>query len=227
MRPSIGFRRVVRANHRAQMDGLANIAPLSDDTTEGVSLFSTLPHHLLDKDQRIVEIASALPGEGTSTLAREIALLMGSRFSKSVMLVRVLDGPCSELGLESVVYGNIPLDCVVKTDPTLSTLATTTLCVGNPTIRQLFDERQLNLLFAQMVKLARLVILDTPPILSSVTAAVLAPKTSGVLLVIRAGKTRAITVERALRVIERGGGRILGVVLNRGKAGRGSEVDAR
>jgi len=178
-------------------------------------LLSTVPHHLLDEGERIVEIASALPGEGTSTLAREIALLMAGRFSKSVMLVRVVDGPSSELGLESAVYRNIPLDSVVKTDPIVSTLTTANLCVGNPTVRQLFDEGQLNLLFARVVKLARLVIFDAPPILSSVTAAALAPKTSGVLLVIRAEKTRAITVARAMRVIERGGGRIVGVVLNK------------
>src|SRR5262249_44338133 len=152
---------------------------------------------------------------------------MAGRFCKSVMLVRVLDGPSSGLGLESAVCGKIPLDSVIKADPALPRVTTTRLYVDNPELGQLFAEDKLDLLFAPAVRLARLGVVDAPAILSSVTAAALAPRTSGVLLVIRAEKTRATNVERARRVIERGGGRILGVVLNKDRASPDSEVDGR
>jgi hypothetical protein len=48
-------------------------------------------------------------------------------------------------------------------------------------------------------------------------AIALSRKVSGVLLVVEAEKTRAPLIEQARRVIETGGGRVLGVILNKRK----------
>ena len=74
-----------------------------------------------------------------------------------------------------------------------------------------------NRVFAQAARLARLVIIDAPAILSDVTGIALSRKVSGVLLVVEAEKTRAPIIEQARRVIETGGGRVLGVILNKRK----------
>ena len=178
-------------------------------------LLSTLPTQLLDGDSRVIVLASATPGEGTSTLAREIALMIAGRFSKTVLLIRVVDDPQSGPGLEATAHGNLPIDSIVKPDPATPTLSTANLCVGDSRAGLLFDGDELALLFAHAARLARLVIVDAPAILSGVTAAALASKTSGVLLVVRAEQTRAPTIERARQVIERNGGRILGAILNK------------
>ena len=55
------------------------------------------------------------------------------------------------------------------------------------------------------------------PILSDVTGIALSRKASGVLLVVEAERTRAPIIEQARKVIETGGGRLLGVILNKRK----------
>ncbi len=178
-------------------------------------LLNTLPSHLLEEKSRVIVLASANPGEGTSTLAREIALLIAGRFSKTVLLIRVVDNPQAGPGIEATAHGHAPLESVVKPDPATPTLFTTSFCVGDSRAGLLFDGDELELVFARAAKLARLVIVDAPAILSGVTAAALACRTSGVLLVVRADQTRAPTIERARQVIERNGGRIIGAILNK------------
>ena len=72
-------------------------------------------------------------------------------------------------------------------------------------------------IFAQAARRARLVIIDAPPILSDVTGIALSRKASGVLLVVEAERTRAPIIEQARKVIATGGGRLLGVILNKRK----------
>jgi capsular exopolysaccharide synthesis family protein len=58
------------------------------------------------------------------------------------------------------------------------------------------------------------VIIDAPPILSVADAAVLTALTSGVLLVVRAGKTRTEQVERSVAILRGVGAPLVGAVLN-------------
>jgi non-specific protein-tyrosine kinase len=59
-----------------------------------------------------------------------------------------------------------------------------------------------------------LVILDTPPVLASADAAILAPIADDVLLVIRAGQTDREAAERARQQLTDAGGHVVGAVLN-------------
>lgn len=61
---------------------------------------------------------------------------------------------------------------------------------------------------------ADVLVLDTPPALAVTDAAVLAPHVDGVVLVIRAGRTRPEWAQEARASFERIGVRVLGVVLN-------------
>jgi Mrp family chromosome partitioning ATPase len=96
-------------------------------------------------------------------------------------------------------------------------LTTATLSLGGGNAGLLFDGDELDRVFAQAARLARLVIIDAPPILSDVTGIALSRKVSGVLLIVEAERTRAPIIEKARRVIEAGGGRVLGVILNKRK----------
>jgi Mrp family chromosome partitioning ATPase/uncharacterized protein involved in exopolysaccharide biosynthesis len=58
------------------------------------------------------------------------------------------------------------------------------------------------------------IILDTPPVLVSADAAILAPAVNDVILVVRAGKTDREAAERAYQQLAAAGASLLGVVLN-------------
>jgi non-specific protein-tyrosine kinase len=57
-------------------------------------------------------------------------------------------------------------------------------------------------------------ILDTPPVLVSADAALLAPLTDGAILVVRSGQTDRASVERAYQYLIAAGAHVLGALLN-------------
>lgn len=61
------------------------------------------------------------------------------------------------------------------------------------------------------------VIIDTPPATVAMDAAIVGRKSDGVLLVVRNEVTKKKTVKRVVKEIDRNGGRVVGVVLNRVK----------
>ena len=84
--------------------------------TDMLLLYSAVTAQMPDEPSRIIELTSATRGEGTSTIARELALTIAGDLSKSVMLIRVVNDLPLSPGLEAVAYGRIPLEAVVETD---------------------------------------------------------------------------------------------------------------
>jgi protein-tyrosine kinase len=185
--------------------------------TDMLLLYSAVSAHMPAESSRIIELTSATRGEGTSTIAREMALTIAGDLLKPVMLIRVVNDLPLSPGLEAAAHGRMPLEAVIETDLDVPTLTTVTLNLGGPNAGLLFDGDDLDRVLAQAARLARLVIIDAPPILSDVTGIALSRKVSGVLLIVEAEKTRAPIVEQARRVIETGGGKVLGVILNKRK----------
>jgi Mrp family chromosome partitioning ATPase len=62
---------------------------------------------------------------------------------------------------------------------------------------------------------ADIVVLDSPPVLTVSDALVLAPRVSGILLVVEAGATRRGALQKAHDALVHTDGRLLGVTLNR------------
>jgi Mrp family chromosome partitioning ATPase len=184
-------------------------------STEMQMLYSAITAHLPEQRSRTVMFASANRREGTSTIAKELAQTVAGDFSKTVILIRVINDLPFGPGVEAAAQGRLPLEAVVEEDPSLPTLATATLSVGGSNAGLLFDGEELNHVFTQASKLARLVVIDAPPILSDVCAIALARKVSGVLLVVEADRTRASAVNQARQRIVLAGGRVLGAVMNK------------
>ena len=70
-------------------------------------------------------------------------------------------------------------------------------------------------LFEEMKKRFDFIVLDAPPALDFPDAYALAPKVDGIILVAEAETTLIEDAQRAKRDLERAGGRVLGVVMNR------------
>jgi Mrp family chromosome partitioning ATPase len=76
-------------------------------------------------------------------------------------------------------------------------------------------------LVAALSQHADLVIFDSPPVLAVTDAAVLARQVDGVLLVADAGRTKEHALTSAAAELEKTGGNVLGVALNRLDVRRG------
>jgi polysaccharide biosynthesis transport protein len=73
---------------------------------------------------------------------------------------------------------------------------------------------RMRVLLAELAKSFDLVILDTPPVLATADAGILASIADGVLLVVRAGQTDRVAAKRAQQQLVNVGARIVGTVLN-------------
>lgn len=83
-----------------------------------------------------------------------------------------------------------------------------------PNPSELLGSRRMTELIDQLKELADLVLFDSPPIIAVTDAAVLATKMDGVLLVIKAGKTKRELAKKAKELLEKVNANLLGVVLN-------------
>jgi succinoglycan biosynthesis transport protein ExoP len=179
---------------------------------------------------KVLAITSALPHEGKSTSAINLAISFAQGGSKVILLEADLRRPKIETYLE-----------MPRTDTTsgmsslLSSAGLLTVKAVSKAIRPVMDTK-LDLIavgnvpanpaellgsenFAQLLVLLRkkydYVIIDCPPLLPVTDAAVVASQVDGTVLIVHAGKTRKPEFQAARAAVESVGGRIIGVVLNK------------
>ena len=183
---------------------------------ELVNMYQIAEGILGGRGPRILQLMSATPGEGTSTVARELARTVAEIIGRRVLLLKIASlgtagGGCC---LDPVLGGDMPFKVVVSRAAAGSYM-TAEIGAVKQSVFHLFDAQCIDNLFQQMLSLVEVVIIDAPPALTEFTGLVLARPVDGTILVVEAERTRVPIVNRARRLIEANGGRILGVVLNK------------
>jgi Mrp family chromosome partitioning ATPase len=185
-----------------------------------LSLYSSVEARLPAGAPRSIEIISSTHGEGTSTIARDLAVTVADEVGKRVMLVTIINPKFGRprdavtVGLEAVIAGHAELAEVVEEVPG-TPLVETTLAVGGEANRNLFDGPALDALLKAALATVDLLIIDAPPALADVAGVALARSVGGTVLVVEAERTRAPIVDQARHLIESHGGHILGVIMNK------------
>jgi capsular exopolysaccharide synthesis family protein len=82
---------------------------------------------------------------------------------------------------------------------------------------EIFEGESIDHLITQLKQKFNFIIFDAAPALEFPECYALAPKVDGIIIVVESEKTLIVDAQRAKRDLERAGGRILGVVLNRHK----------
>jgi capsular exopolysaccharide synthesis family protein len=191
-------------------------------------LGAVLHHSQAQTGLRSFMVASAVPSEGKTLTAANIALTLSESFQRRVMLVdadlrrptvhdvfRVPNVTGLNDGLKAVGPWKAPL---IEVSERLSVLT-----AGRPNpdpISGLTSER-LQQLLQDLGERYDWVIVDTPPVGLMPDAHLLAGMVGGAVLVIAAGRAPYKVVLRACEAL--GQERILGVVLNRAHISRGDE----
>lgn len=177
---------------------------------------------------RTIGITSAGPGEGKSFIAANLAITLSKEGRKVLLIDGDLRCPAidrmfeisAEQGLSDVLagqVGNVPLRETRFAGLTVLTAGTV---APNPT--QLLGNDRLKSLLAEAVGRFDTVIVDTPPVLSTTDASLLAQALEGMLLVVRLGETEEAATSQCLDQLDRAGATLLGLVVNgieRGQAG--------
>ncbi len=80
------------------------------------------------------------------------------------------------------------------------------------------ESSRLSEVLAQLHERFQFVVFDSAPVNTYTDATILAPRLDAAVVVIEADRTRIEEVQRAKRQLERAGGKLLGVLLNRRKS---------
>lgn len=193
-------------------------------------LAATLHHTQTDRGIKSVMVTSAVAGEGKTLTATNVALTLSESYKRRVLLVDAdlrkptLHGVFQLPNISGLSDGLQARDerrlALVEISPYL-----TVLTAGRP------DPDPMHLLISKRMQQvldeagARFdwVILDTPPVGILTDANLLAAMVDAALLVVRAGSTPYLYVQRATEAIGRE--RILGVVLNGSEEAAAHEDD--
>jgi capsular exopolysaccharide synthesis family protein len=170
-------------------------------------------------------VVSAVSGEGSSTIASNLAVSLAHSSSLTVLMI---DGNFrrptvseafqleKEKGLADLILGRMCIEDVLKKTklPNLFVI-TSGEYEGNPA--DLFVAPRFKTFIDEVRGKFDYIIFDAAPLATYADSALLARCVDGVILVVQAGKTRWEVAQRARAQLEIAKAKILGVVLNRRK----------
>ena len=177
----------------------------------------------LDRPAQTLLITSANPGEGKTTTAVNLGIVMAQAGRRVVlvdsdlrrpMLHRFLGVPNDEGLTNLLLSGGDHLDGVLK--PTrFENLRVLTCGPQPPNPSELLGSRRLGMVLENLKRVADVTILDSPPTLAVTDASILAAQVDGTILVVDSGRTRSGALERARENLTRSKTNLLGAVLNK------------
>lgn len=170
-------------------------------------------------------VSSASPGEGKSTIAANLGVVMAQSGLSTVLIDADLRKPTqhdifekdNRAGLTTLLtHPEQEWKSVAqRTAPQGLRVITSGPIPPNPS--DLLSSETFERLVNRIKSEVDLVIIDSPPVLAASDALAIANHTDGVVVIALSGKTRTDTVRQAARSIHQGGIRLIGVVLNRQK----------
>lgn len=176
----------------------------------------------VDRPPRIIQLTSAVPGEGKSTLAASLAVSASRAGLKTIIVDADFRNPTvaknfnvkAEPGLADVLAGEAGLEeaCVICPITGITVLPAGMRRSVPP---DLAGSKRLRALFDGLVAKYELVIIDGPPTLSMADARMLNTLSDAVLLVVEWKSTPAELVEECAALLRGGRANLAGVLLNK------------
>lgn len=176
-----------------------------------------LDHH---RKGAVVHIVATSPGEGTSTIAREFAMLAATTGRRRTLLLDAVRGDLktaryfecdTSRGLIDGIW--IGVDEAELEQPITGTSLTVACLVGERG-HGVADPATLSALYDQLRGQFELIVVDCAAMERGEYSTLLPEAADGIFLVIRAESTRPAVIAHAKTLVEQAGGRFLGAVFN-------------
>jgi capsular exopolysaccharide synthesis family protein len=174
---------------------------------------------------QVILVTSALPREGKTTAAVNLAVTFAQLGDRTVLvdgdlrkpgigkLLSLSDGS-RHAGLSTYLAGVSSLDLVTIPHPSIPNLAAIPSGPIPPNPADLLSSKRLQDAILHLRERFRFIILDSPPVMAATDAIVLSVMADGVLLVVRSGQTSKAAFTRARDQLRSVRCSLLGVVLN-------------
>lgn len=180
----------------------------------------------IDERVRSVAVTSAAAGEGKTTTAINLAMIMAQAHPRVLLVDADFRQPSIDqllavgsptntpaIGLSNVIVGSAKLEDVVLDTP-YERLSLIPAGAIPPNPNELLGSRRMLTVIKELTELADFVIIDTPPCLVYSDAFVISRLVDGVLYVLRAGAQNKAAQRRVQRQLAQSKARLLGVVFN-------------
>lgn len=166
-------------------------------------------------------VTSALPGEGKTTTAVNLALAMADAGSKVLLVDADLRNPSvartmgldGDAGLTTMLIGKASFDTAAQQwrDSTLWVLPAGQI---PPNPSELIGSEAMQHLFADLTTRFDFVLVDSPPVVPVIDAVLLNKLTGGTLLVVSVDRIRRRFLAQALKALQTAGAHVSGFALN-------------
>src|ERR1700686_1389616 len=210
--------------HEKRIELVAQHLPKSQMSEAFRALRTALLLSRADKPPQVILVTSALPREGKTTAAENLAVTLAQLGDKTVLVDadlrkpgvgRLLNlGSGKYAGLSSYLAGVSTLDLVTVPHPAIPNLAAIPTGPLPPNPADLLSSHKLADAIVELRTKFKFVVIDSPPIMAATDAVILSVQADGVLLVVRSGETPKEAFTRTRDLLTSVKSRILGVVLN-------------
>lgn len=228
MRKALGLSLLgsVPAINAAQEGSDEKLIMIHNDPTAAVEAYRMIRTNLqftaVDQSLRLLLITSAEMKDGKSLTAANLSIALASTGKKVVLVDADLHRPTQQrlfklynhVGVTTALLNaNAEIHEILQPTivPGLSVLTSGPL---PPNPAELLGTRRMNQLLAQLQEIADMVVIDSPPLSAVVDSLILATQADGVLMVVRAQKTRRDLMKHALNALHQIQTRVIGVIFN-------------
>jgi polysaccharide biosynthesis transport protein len=203
---------------------LSYIQPKSQISEAFRALRTSLLLSQAEHPPQVILVTSALPREGKTTAAVNLAVTLAQLGDRTLLLDSDLRKPGirralnltigKEKGLSSFLAGVSTLDEVIIPHPTIKNLEALTTGPVPPSPADLLSSHRMREAILELRMRFKFVVIDSPPIMAATDAVILSALVDGVLLVVRSGETPKEAFTRTRDLLNAVKCRMLGVVLN-------------
>ena len=210
--------------HDKRIELVAQHLPKSQMSEAFRALRTALLLSQADHPPQVILVTSALPREGKTTSAANLAVTLAQLGDRTLLIDadlrkpgvgRLLNlGSAKYAGLSSYLAGVSSLDLVTIQHPAIPNLSAIPTGPLPPNPADLLSSHNMTDAIAELRTKFKFIVIDSPPIMAATDAVILSVKTDGVLLVVRSGETPKEAFTRTRDLLLSVKCRLLGVVLN-------------
>ncbi|HUJ51794.1 MAG TPA: polysaccharide biosynthesis tyrosine autokinase [Bryobacteraceae bacterium] len=208
----------------ARVELLSYLQPKSQISEAFRALRTSLLLSQADHPPQVILVTSALPREGKTTAAVNLAVTLAQLGDRTLLMDSDLRKPGvrramnltigKDLGLSSYLAGVCTLEEAILPHPTISNLSALTTGPVPPSPADLLSSHRMAEAITEARRRFKFIVIDSPPIMAATDAVILSAQTDGVLLVVRSGETPKEAFTRSRDLLAAVKSRLLGVVLN-------------